>query len=204
MLHHLVTCLSVIMLGGVIGTATAAPARQDNEATAVFAMGCFWCGESEFRNRDTHEPLPGITSIRVGYAGGTQAAPTYEHHEGYKESVKITYLPSKISYEQLLAIFWKNVDPLDAHGQFCDKGYAYTSVIFYQGNAQMTQALSSKDAITAKLGHNETQVLPYTTFYDAEEYHQNYATKNPIRYHYYRWSCGRDQRLNVLWGKHDA
>jgi peptide-methionine (S)-S-oxide reductase len=169
---------------------------------AIFAMGCFWCGESEFRDKITHNPLPGIVSIRVGYAGGVVPNPTYYHHEGYKEAVKITYDANKISYEHLLAIFWRNIDPLNADGQFCDIGPSYTSAIFYTNATQKKLALKTKEDIkgTLKKTAIATEILPYTTFYEAEDYHQNYQVKNPVRYKYYRWRCGRDKRLSIVWG----
>lgn len=166
---------------------------------AVFAMGCFWCAESEFRDPKTHEALPGIISLRVGYAGGVTPNPTYENHKGYKEALKIRFDPQKISYETLLNIFWHNIDPLDAQGQFCDKGPAYTSVIFYNDIKQKEAALESKNKIKNQVKGNFTEIIPYSSFYDAEEYHQNYKKKNPIAYRYYRWNCGRDQRLKALW-----
>lgn len=169
---------------------------------AIFAMGCFWCGESEFKNHATQALLPGIVSITVGYAGGTIANPTYEHHPGYKEAIKIEFEPNIISYEKLLNIFWHNIDPLDEKGQFCDKGFAYTSAIFFVNPTQKALALSTKAKISAQLNKDvKTEIIPYTTFYDAEGYHQNYKVKNPVRYTYYRWSCGRDQRLKELWGE---
>lgn len=171
------------------------------EETAVFSMGCFWCGESEFRHHDSGELLPGIISLHVGYAGGTAPTPTYKSHEGYKEAVKIVYDPTIISYDALLDIFWRNVDPLNGEGQFCDKGPQYTSAIFFQNEDQKAKALAKKEAAHAKLSQNIlTEIIPYTTFYDAEEYHQDYKHKNPVRYKYYRWNCGRDQRLESLWG----
>jgi peptide-methionine (S)-S-oxide reductase len=174
--------------------------HKENKQIAIFAMGCFWCGESEFRDHTTGNPLPGILSLRVGYAGGTQPNPTYESHTGYKEAVKIEFDPSTISYEKLLDIFWHNVDPVDAKGQFCDKGFPYTSVIYYQ-DSQKEAALASLKNTQKILGQEiATELIPATTFYDAEEYHQDYKKKNPIRYRYYRWNCGRDQRLKDVWG----
>jgi len=168
---------------------------------AIFAMGCFWCGESEFRDHITGETLPGITSLRVGYAGGTRPHPTYESHTGYKEAVKVEFDPSIISYEKLLDIFWHNVDPFDSKGQFCDKGFPYTSVIYYQDGTQKKAALSSQQTVQKVLGREiATEIIPATTFYDAEEYHQNYKKKNLLRYRFYRWNCGRDQRLQQIWG----
>ena len=173
----------------------------EKKGVAIFAMGCFWCGESEFRDHDTGKPLPGILSLRVGYAGGTHPNPTYKNHGGYKEVVKIEFDPTVISYEKLLDIFWHNVDPFDAKGQFCDKGFPYTAVIFYHGDAQKSAALASLQKAQKVLGGKiVTELLPTTTFYDAEEYHQNYKEKNPVKYKFYRWNGGRDQRLKEVWG----
>lgn len=169
---------------------------------AIFAMGCFWCGESEFRNHETNQELPGIISVRVGYAGGDIPNPTYENHKGYKEAVKVTYDPAVISYEKLLDIFWHNVDPFDDKGQFCDKGFPYTSAIFYENEDQKAKAEASKVQAAGQLKQDiKTELTSKTTFYDAEEYHQNYKAKNPSKYKFYRWNCGRDQRLKEVWGK---
>jgi methionine-S-sulfoxide reductase len=174
--------------------------NPEKKEVAIFAMGCFWCGESEFRDHTTGTLLPGIISLRVGYGGGTHPNPTYENHEGYKEAVKVEFDPTVISYEKLLDIFWHNVDPFDSKGQFCDNGFPYTSVIFYQNNAQKKVALTSLHNTQKVLGKDIiTELLPATTFYDAEEYHQNYKEKNPVRYKFYRWTCGRDQRLKEIW-----
>jgi peptide-methionine (S)-S-oxide reductase len=163
---------------------------------AIFAMGCFWCGESEFRDH-----VKGIISISVGYAGGTKPNPTYESHEGYKEAVKIVFDPSVTSYSELLEIFWHHIDPEDTEGQFCDRGFAYAATIFVNGSKQKSGAQRTKKEIECKLGMRiETDIIAATTFYEAEEYHQNYKSKNPIRYKYYRWGSGRDQRLEDLWG----
>lgn len=192
--------MRVIFLLTTLFTISILHAAPKNTQEAVFAMGCFWCGESEFRDHQTNKPLAGVLSLRVGYAGGTKPNPTYEAHEGYKEAVKVTFDPSIVSYEKLLTLFWHNVDPFDAGGQFCDKGLAYTSVIFYQNETQKEQALLSKADVQQQLKKNVlTEILPYTTFYDAEDYHQNYQAKNPFRYNYYRWSCGRDSRLKEIW-----
>jgi peptide-methionine (S)-S-oxide reductase len=172
-----------------------------NADEAIFAMGCFWCGESEFRDHETNEPLPGIKSIRVGFAGGTIKNPTYKHHPEYKEAVKIDFDPSVISYSKLLDIFWHNVDLFDAQGQFCDKGFPYTSVIFFENSQQQTESQESKANIEKQMHKKAvTEIISATTFYDAEEYHQNYSNKNPVKYSYYRWNCGRDQRLKEIWG----
>lgn len=184
-----------------IPTEIKASPKESTSEEAIFAMGCFWCGESEFRDHESNEPLPGITSLRVGYAGGTTQNPTYQNHKGYKEAVKVVFDPKIISYDKLLDIFWHNVDPLDEKGQFCDKGFAYTSVVFYNGDDQKTKAETSKMTATEHLKKEiKTELTSKTTFYDAEEYHQNYKIKNPLRYKYYRWNCGRDQRLKDIWG----
>lgn len=168
---------------------------------AIFAMGCFWCGESEFRNHDDLEPLNGIITTRVGYAGGITPNPTYENHEGYKEAVKVIYNPEIITYEELLDIFWHNVDPFNNKGQFCDTGPQYSSAIYYKDENQKERANSTKESTQKILNQGEilTEIIPYTTFYDAEEYHQNYKQKNPTRYSFYRWNCGRDKRLSQIW-----
>ena len=168
---------------------------------AIFAMGCFWCGETAFKDHDTNALLPGIVSVRVGYAGGTKPNPTYEDHEGYKEAVKVTFDPSKISYSKILDIFWRNVDPLDAKGQFCDKGFAYTSAIFYENEAQKKESEESLASVEKKLNQKPlTELIQATSYFDAEDYHQDYKSKNPIRYKFYRWNCGRDKRLKDIWG----
>lgn len=171
-------------------------------STAIFAMGCFWCAEVEYDNLD------GVVDVVVGYAGGTEPNPTYENHQGYKEAIKIYYDSEKISYKKLLEVFWRNVDPFDAKGQFCDKGFAYTSAIYYQSDEELKLAEQSKQELTqefqsAKKSYTTiaTEIIKYTTFYDAEDYHQDYSKKNSTRYKFYRWNCGRDARLKQIWGK---
>lgn len=167
---------------------------------AIFAMGCFWCAESAFRDHETGALLQGVTAIQVGYAGGTKPNPTYEAHEGYKEVVKITFDPLVIHYKQLLDIFWHNVDFFDDTGQFSDKGFSYTSAVFVSDDTQKTESEHTKSALEKKFNRSvKTEILPVTTFYDAEDYHQDYKTKNPVRYGYYRCNCGRDSRLKAIW-----
>lgn len=165
---------------------------------AIFAGGCFWCTESDF------EKIPGVLSAVSGYAGGIVKDPSYEQVEaggtGHREAVEVTFDPSKISYAQLLEHYWHSVDPTDNSGQFCDNGPQYRSAIFYTNAAQRAQAEASKAEVTKKLGKAYTDILPATNFYRAEEYHQHYARKNPVRYHFYRFNCGRDQRLKEIWG----
>ena len=195
-----------VVLWVVLGFLNVADAKENNvnqnstTQEAIFAMGCFWCGSAAFTDHDTNENLPGILSIRSGYTGGTSGHPTYQDHEGHQEAVKIVFDPTKITYSKLLNIFWHNVDPYDDKGQFCDQGLPYLSVIFFKDEDQNKQALESKNTIESKLGKQVvTSIRPATPFHDAEEYHQDYKKKNPIRYKVYRWNCGRDQRLKEIW-----
>ena len=181
--------------------ATTAPSNQ--LATAVFAGGCFWCLEADF------DKLPGVSSTESGYAGGELKNPTYEQVShggtGHAESVRVTYDANTVSYEQLLDYFWRHVDPTVKDRQFCDVGNQYRTAIFYQDNAQRRAAQASKAALekNGRLSGIYTEIAPAGRFYPAEEYHQDYYKKNPIRYKYYRTSCGRDARVNEIWGKKD-
>ena len=181
-------------------TATAASGAKT--AKAIFAGGCFWCMEPPF---DALEGK-GVLNTLAGYTGGRTPNPTYEEGSGggtgHLESIEITYDPAKISYADLLAVFWRNIDPLDDAGQFCDKGGQYMSAIFYLDGEQKKQAEKSAEGITSKIkekGKLSTSILPAATFYPAEEYHQDYYLKNPVRYKYYRYACGRDRRLKAVW-----
>jgi peptide-methionine (S)-S-oxide reductase len=177
----------------------AAPLHAAQAEKAIFASGCFWCTESDF------EKVPGVISAVSGYIGGRVANPSYEAVSdggtGHREAVEVTFDREKVSYQKLLDVYWHNVDPTDNDGQFCDKGTQYRSAIFTIGDAQRQQADASKAALTKKFGRIYTDILPASRFYPAEEYHQDYSKKNPVRYKYYRFSCGRDQRLKQLWGK---
>ncbi len=167
---------------------------------AILAGGCFWCMESDF------EKLDGVTDVVSGFTGGALKNPTYNgNHEGHYEAVEITYDPEKVSYQQLLAHFWVNVDPFDARGQFCDKGHSYLSAIFVANDAERTLAEASRNAVVAQFPDQTvvTPILDASTFYPiqgSESYHQNYYKNNPLRYKAYRWNCGRDQRLKAIWG----
>jgi peptide-methionine (S)-S-oxide reductase len=183
----------------------AAPVVGDPAATgrakATFAGGCFWCMQPPF------EKLPGVLGTTVGYTGGTARSPTYEQVSaggtGHAEAIEIEYDPSKISYDKLLDVFWHNVDPVTRDAQFCDHGRQYRTAIFYHDAAQKAAAEASKHALeaTKKLpGPIVTEIVAAGDFWPAEEYHQRYHDKNPIRYSYYRWNCGRDARLRELWG----
>ena len=172
-------------------------------ATATFAGGCFWCEETAFVD------VPGVLKVTSGYTGGQTKNPTYEQVSaggtGHAESVQVVFDPAKISYERLLDIFWKNVDPTQANGQFCDHGNQYRSAIFYADEAQKAMAEGSKrkvESLPQFRGQKiVTEVVPASTFYPAEEYHQQFYKKNPVRYHEYRNGCGRDARLRQIWGE---
>lgn len=179
-----------------VSTATA-----DTTATAIFAGGCFWCMEKPF------DELSGVLDTTSGYTGGTVANPSYEQVSsggtGHYEAVQVTYDPSQVNYEMLLEVFWRNVDPVDARGQFCDKGQQYRSAIFYQNEAQEAAAEDSKQALANSDRFEQeiaTTIQPASTFYPAEDYHQNYYQTHSVRYKVYRFACGRDQRLEEVWG----
>lgn len=176
-------------------------AALPKRATAIFAGGCFWCEETAF------EGVPGVVAVISGYTGGHVANPTYEQVSagvtGHAESVQVVYDPGKISYEKLLDIFWHNVDPLQADAQFCDHGNQYRSAIFYMDPAQQKAAEASKAKLEEEprfKGKIVTEIVPATTFYRAEEYHQDFYKKDPFQYKTYRLGCGRDARLKELWG----
>jgi peptide-methionine (S)-S-oxide reductase len=177
-----------------------APAAPAQTATAVFAGGCFWCVEADF------EKLPGVVAAESGYIGGKTPNPTYEQvntgSTGHTEGVRITYDPAKVSFASLLDHFWKNVDPTVKNRQFCDVGSQYRSALFYQNETEKQAMEASKAAIlkAGRIKEIHTEIVPATRFYPAEEYHQDYYKKNPVRYRYYRASCGRDQRLADIWG----
>ncbi len=177
------------------------PIASQGFAKATFAGGCFWCMEPPF------EQLPGVISVTSGYTGGHKTSPTYQEvssgDTGHAEAVEIVYDPAKTNYSRLLDVFWRNIDPLDAAGQFCDKGQQYRSAIFYHDDEQKRFAETSKQVLEQSARFKKpiaTAIVPATIFYAAEDYHQNYYQKNPVRYKYYRYSCGRDQRLEELWG----
>jgi len=172
-----------------------------NLEKATFAGGCFWCMEHPF------DELPGVISVTSGYTGGHKINPTYEEVSaggtGHAESVQIVYDPAKVTFENLLNVFWHNIDPTAKDRQFCDIGNQYRSGIFYHNEEQRRLALQSKAALEKNKTFKEpvvTEIVQATEFYPAEDYHQHYYKKNPIRYKYYRYSCGRDQRLKELWG----
>lgn len=169
--------------------------------TAIFAGGCFWCMESDF------EKLAGVTDVVSGFTGGSLKNPIYNgNHNGHYEAIEITYDSTKISYQQLLDHYWVNIDPFDARGQFCDKGTSYLSAIFVESPQQRQIAQASKAKIALLFPDKKivTPILNSSIFYPItgnESYHQDYAKNNPVRYNFYRWNCGRDQRLKTIWGE---
>ena len=195
--RHILFGLAVWLGAGVFAQAGPPDAR----ANAIFAGGCFWCEETAF------EGLPGVFSVVSGYTGGQTKNPTYEQVSsggtGHAESVEVTYDPGKISYEKLLEVFWHNVDPFQKDAQFCDHGTQYRSAIFYRDEAQRKAAEESKRKLEEQprfKGKIVTQIVAASTFYPAEEYHQDFYKKNPARYNSYRQGCGRDARLKEIWG----
>jgi peptide-methionine (S)-S-oxide reductase len=174
-------------------------------ATAVFAAGCFWCSEADF------EKVPGVVDVVSGYTGGRTANPTYEQVSaggtGHYEAVRVRFDPRRVTYAQLLDVYWRNVDPVDATGQFCDKGESYRAAIFTLDPAQRRAAEASREAVVRGGRVTEpiaVRIVDAGPFHEAEGYHQDYARRNPIRYKFYRSRCGRDARLREVWGQEAA
>ena len=177
-------------------------AAVEKTETAIFAGGCFWCMESPF------EKINGVKEVISGYTGGSKENPTYEEVSsgttGHLEAIQIIYDPQKVSYNELLSIFWKQIDPTDADGQFVDRGKQYRSAIFYKSKEEKALAEKSKQNLENSKRFNSpivTEIIAATTFYPAEDYHQDYYKKNPVRYNYYRYGSGRDQFLKKVWDK---
>lgn len=170
-------------------------------ATAIFAGGCFWCSEADF------EKLPGVVGAESGYTAGKVPNPSYEQVSaggtGHTEAVRVTYDPAKVSYSQLIEYFWRHIDPTVQDQQFCDHGSQYRSGIYWANESERKTVEDSRDALikSGKFQKIYTQIAAATTFYPAEEYHQDYYKKNPLRYAYYRRGCGRDARVNAIWGE---
>ena len=194
----ILTLFAIVLSSAV---AVSAAPKQDGTSAAIFAGGCFWCMEPPY------DKLDGVLSTTSGYTGGLEVNPTYKQvasgRTSHREAVRIEYDPKRVSYERLLEVFWRNIDPLDGRGQFCDKGRHYTSAIYTLDDEQFAAAQASKAELVSEgnlKGEIKTEILPAGPFYPAEDYHQDYYKKNPIRYKYYRWGCGRDARLKKLWG----
>ena len=186
--------LVVVLFIGLLSYVSSVSADK-----AVFAGGCFWCMESDF------EKLDGVTDVISGFTGGTVKNPTYSgNHDGHYEAVEVTYDPSKVSYKQLLDYYWVHIDPFDARGQFCDKGHSYLSAIFVANDNERKLATQSRANVVRSFPNQKviTPILDASIFYPikgSESYHQDYYKNNPIRYRFYRLSCGRDSRLEDIW-----
>lgn len=195
---------SILAACAVLGLAITAPASIAQKAAtetaiATFAGGCFWCIESDF------DKVPGVLATVSGYTGGKTDNPTYRQvsrgDTGHREALQITYDPTKVSYAQLLTVFWHSVDPVDPGGQFCDRGVPYQTAVFAHDDEQRKLAEASRAQAMKDLGKKIfTPVETAAKFYKAEEYHQDYHNKKPLRYKYYRWNCGRNQTVEKLWG----
>lgn len=190
----------LVLLAPLVAPAQARAAALQE---AVLAGGCFWCLEHDL------ESLPGVVDVVSGYSGGSVAQPTYRQVSsgttGHQEVVQVRFDPDRISYGRLLRAYWRNIDPFDGSGQFCDRGSSYRPVIFTTSAAQAQLAQASVKAAAREL-HQSVDALavvirPLQRFWPAEGYHQNYAERNPVQYNYYRWACGRDRRLNAVWGR---
>lgn len=206
---------AVLLVSGILGVmicvafshkssaqTPATPAREVPTESLVLAGGCFWCMEPPF------EKLDGVVEVVSGYSGGSKDTAIYDivsnGNTGHIEVVKVVYDPKKISYRELLKVFWRQIDPLDSQGQFCDRGEQYTSAVYYKNDAEkklaeesLAEIMTTPSIRNAKIA---TKLRPTTEFYAAEDYHQDYYKKNPIRYKFYRANCGRDARLEKIWG----
>ena len=191
---------AVLLLCATVGAAQAQTNASPQTATATFAGGCFWCVEADF------DKVPGVISTTSGYTAGKVANPTYGQVSaggtGHTEAVEVVYDPAKVSYEQLVTFFWRTIDPLVKDQQFCDHGDMYRTAIFYRNDQEKQVAESTKAQVEQQLKKPVfTEIAPAAPFYKAEDYHQDYYLKNPNRYKFYRWNCGRDQRLAEVWGE---
>jgi len=200
-----VACFAAtVLLLGAIGPAAGATGMAGgamNTTTAVFAGGCFWCLEADF------DKLPGVVETVSGYTGGTVPNPTYHQvsagDTGHTEAVRVRYDPKKVNYRQLVDYFWRHIDPTVKDRQFCDIGSQYRSAIFWRNETERKIAESSRDTLltSGPVAHVYTEIAKASAFYPAEDYHQDYYKKNPIRYNFYRLGCGRDSRVDEIWGE---
>ena len=199
---HAFAAFAFLLLAGLTSVGASAQSKDAaNLAVAIFAGGCFWCVESDF------DKVPGVVSTTSGYIGGTTDNPTYRQVSaggtGQREAVKIVFDPKQVTYDRLLHIFWRSVDPTDAGGQFCDRGVSYETAIFAVDAEQRALAEASRAALIKSGTVAKPIVTPIEDaggFYPAEDYHQDYYTKNPVRYNFYRYRCGRDKRIKSVWG----
>jgi peptide-methionine (S)-S-oxide reductase len=196
---NLKRCIAILLMVSTLLGFWHPEASAHPLAKATFAGGCFWCMEKPF------DVLPGVVSTTSGYTGGQTERPSYRQvssgKTGHAESVQVVYDPTQVSYEKLLDVFWHNVDPLDEGGQFCDRGSQYRSSVFVYDEAQRKQAEQSKQALEKSgIRPIATEIVAASEFYAAEDYHQNYYETNALKYRFYRFACGRDQRLAQVWG----
>jgi peptide-methionine (S)-S-oxide reductase len=195
--------LALLIAAAGAALAQASPPASQTRAIATFAGGCFWCVEADF------DKVDGVISTTSGYIAGKVANPTYQQVSsgttGHTEAVEIAYDPAKVSYQKLLDVFWRNHDPLAKDRQFCDRGDMYRPGIFFHNEEQRQLAEATRKAVQVRFAPRavQTEITKATTFYKAEDYHQDYHRTNPVRYKLYRFNCGRDQRLEELWGKSD-
>jgi len=195
--------LAVLSIGGMAALPQGSLAAEKTQyAKATFAGGCFWCME------EVYEKVDGVVSVVSGYTGGQLANPTYEQVSaggtGHAEAVEVTYDPTKVTYQRLLEVFWHNVDPTTPNAQFCDHGNQYRTAIFYHDEKQKMLIDESRQAVESSKSFPQpivTEIIPFSVFFSAEDYHQDFYKKNPVRYKFYKWNCGRSQRLEELWGK---
>jgi peptide-methionine (S)-S-oxide reductase len=202
-MHRFLLSLALIFAAAGLASAQMAPlpAPASGQAVAIFAGGCFWCTESDF------DKVKGVVSTTSGYIGGKVANPNYQQVSaggtGHAEAVQVIYDPKQVSYEKLLSTYWRSVDPTVKDAQFCDHGNQYRTAIFVRTDEERKLADASKKKVEAELKKPVyTEIAQAGTFYPAEEYHQDFYTKNPAKYKFYRWNCGRDQRLEQIWGAH--
>lgn len=192
--------IRIAVLAIALFTTGLTAANDKPVQTAVFAGGCFWCMESDF------EKLEGVLDVVSGFTGGTHPDPTYRgRHDGHYEAIQVTYDPETVDYNGLLKHYWVNIDPFDARGQFCDKGHEYKAAIFVADDTERAAAEKTKQAVIDEFSNQTvvTEILPAATFYPIkgkESYHQDYYKNHSVRYQFYRYSCGRDQRLREIWG----
>ena len=198
----LVLTVAIFLIGAWNLQSTSQAAADGTPSKAYFAGGCFWCMEEAF------EKVEGVLSATSGYMGGKVVNPSYEEvsagRTGHAESIEVVYDPAKVSYQKLLDVFWRNVDPITPNAQFCDHGSQYRTAVFFQTDEEKRASDTSKQAIEQSKRFTVpivTQIVMVSQFYPAEEYHQDFYKKNPIRYKFYKYNCGRAQRLEELWGK---
>lgn len=197
-MRALLLAAGLVLAGMTLSFGQSGPAPERTEK-ATFAGGCFWCVEADF------DKVEGVLSTTSGYTGGKTVNPTYREvgggSTGHAEAVEIVYDPAKVTYEKLLDTYWRSIDPLVKDRQFCDSGNEYRTAIFYHNDEQKRLAEATKKAVEAQLKQTVyTEIVPAGPFYKAEDYHQDYYIKNPSKYSFYRWNCGRDQRLQQIWG----